>query len=128
MFDDPGYIVLLAPLALGGLLSPIAFGLVALPFLVFELGRFANTDLRFFSFSTFDLFPKEVRSTAVLGAVETAFLDPPLPLLYYELILYFRLPNKGLTSLAGYSGYSCCSASVALTLLKKSNDSGASTV
>ena len=37
MFDDPAGIVLLAPLALGGLLSAVAFGLVELPFLVLEL-------------------------------------------------------------------------------------------
>jgi hypothetical protein len=51
MFDDPAGIVLLAPLALGGLLSAVAFGLVELPFCVLELFRFASTDLRFFILS-----------------------------------------------------------------------------
>lgn len=74
---------MLAPLALGGLLSAIAFGLVELPFLVLEFLRLTSTDLRFFiNADSFDLLANEVRSTAVLGAAVTgAFLDPPLPLL-----------------------------------------------
>jgi len=121
---------LLAPLALGGLLSAIAFGLVDEPFLVLELYRFASTDLRFFSLSySLDLFTKDVRSTAVLGVeVTAAFLDPPLPLLYYEFKLYFRLPNNGFTLFGCYSGYSGCSTSLSFTLLKKSKLSGASVV
>jgi hypothetical protein len=94
---------LLAPLALGGLLSAIGFGLVELPFLVLELFRFASTDFRFFnlSYSFAYLLTKEFISTAVSGVDDTAaFLDPPLPLLYYELMLYFRLTNNGLTLLA----------------------------
>ena len=100
MFDDVGCRVLLAPLALGGLLSAKAFGLVALPFFVFELFRFASTDFRFFSFSIsfVYLFTSELRRTAVSGVdVTAAFFDPPLPLLYYEPKLCFLFPNKGFT-------------------------------
>ena len=120
---------MLAPLALGGLLSAIAFGLVELPFLVLELLRLTSTDLRFFiNADSLDLLANEVRSTAVLGAEITGFfLDPPLPLLYYELILYFRLPNNGFTLFAGISAYSAYS-DYSLTLLKKSKLSGASSV
>jgi hypothetical protein len=69
------------------------------------------------------LFANVARSTAVLGAVVTgAFFDPPLPLLYYELTLCFRLPNNGLTTLACVSWLSAASAysDYSLTLLKKS--------
>lgn len=99
ILDYPGYIVLLAPLALGGLLSAKALGLVELPFFVFEPYLFASTDFKFFSLSySLDLFTSEFKSTAVFGVEDTAaFLDPPLPLLYWELILYFLLPNKGFT-------------------------------
>ena len=100
---------MLAPLALGGLLSAIAFGLVELPFLVLELFRFASTDLRFFSLSySLDyLLARELISAAVSGVeVTPVFFDPPLPLLYYELKLYFRLPNKGFVLFYGCSGYS----------------------
>ena len=82
--DPPGCKVLLAPLALGGLLSSIALGLVALLFLDFEFGLLANTDFRFFNLSiSFILLPRFCNKTAVFGVAVTAvFLDPPLPLLY----------------------------------------------
>lgn len=120
---------MLAPLALGGLLSAIAFGLVELPFFFTEVLRFTSTDLRFFSLSySLDLLARDVRSMAVLigGAAVAAFLDPPLPLLYYELILYFLLPNKGFAFTLFYSGYS--GYSVSSILLKKSNPPEASSV
>jgi hypothetical protein len=66
-------------------------------------------------------------STAVSTfEVTAAFFDPPLPLLYYELKLYFRLPNKGLTRVADSSAASGISGSLLFTLLKKSKPNGAS--
>lgn len=111
---------MLAPLALGGLLSPIVFCLVALTFLDLELGRLAKTDFRFFSLSiSLILLPRFCNKTAVLGVAVTAvFLDPPLPLLYYEFILYFLFPNNGLVLIEG-----CSTSVLAFTLLKKSKDS-----